>query len=66
MGLREVGAKRPVKGVRNTNTKKILLNKEKFAKKKLFLRGDLHPLLVKVFKSETTSLHYFVPRIPNF
>ena len=42
-------------------------NKEKFAKKtttkKLFLRGILHPFWAKVFKSETTSFHYFSSRI---
>ena len=34
IGLCEVGAKKRLKGVRNTNTKKILLSKAKFAQKK--------------------------------
>ena len=58
IGHREVGAKRPLNGVRNTVSKKILLSKAKFAQKLFFLRAAiLHPLLVKVFKSETTFLH---------
>ena len=32
----------------------------------LFCAAILQPLLVKVFKSETTSSHYFSPRILNF
>ena len=62
----EVGAKRPLTRVRNTFTKKILLIKAKFAQKQTFLcAAILHPLLFKVFKSETTSLHYISLRIPN-
>ena len=39
IGLWEVGAKRRLNGVRNTNTKKILLSKAKFAQKQaLFVR----------------------------
>ena len=67
-GLLEVGAKRPVNGVRNTNTKKsysVRQNSPIF----FFLGGgrDFTPLalLVKVFKLETTSFHYFFPSIPN-
>ena len=33
IGLQEVGAKKALKGVRNTNTKQILLSKAKFAPK---------------------------------
>ena len=36
IGLWEVGANRPLKGVRNTNTKKILLRKAKFSQKLTF------------------------------
>ena len=66
MGHLDVGAKRLLNGVRNTDTKKILLSKAKFAQKQnLFCAAILYTLLVKVFKSETTSFHYFSPRIPN-
>ena len=34
-------------------------------KKTFFFAASLHPLLVKVFKCETTSFHNFFPRIPN-
>ena len=98
IGLREVGEKRPLNGVRNTDTKKFLLSKAKFTQKQtFFLRSDftpyiskgfqiwdhffpllfpkdsesktffdaaiLHPLWAKFLKSETTSFHYFYPRI---
>ena len=60
MGLWEVGAKRLFNGVRNIDTKKILLSKAKFAPKQTFFcAAILQHLLVKVFKSETTSFHYF-------
>ena len=65
IGLREVGAKRPVNGVRTTHTKKILLRKANFAQKQFFLRGDCTPFNRKIFNSETTSFHYFSPRIQN-
>ena len=66
IGLWEVGARRPLNRVRNTDTKKILLSKAKFAEKlTLFCAAIFHPLLKKVFKSETTSLFYFSPRIAN-
>ena len=48
IGLREVGAKRPLNGVRNTDTKKILLSKAKFAQKQ-FLRSDFSPFISKSF-----------------
>ena len=49
IGLREVGAKRPLNGVRKTDTKKILLSKAKLTQKQfLFFAAILHPLLVKV------------------
>ena len=52
-----MGAKRALSQVRNTDNKKIPLSKEKFAKKLFFLQ-PLHPLLVKVCKSESTSFHF--------
>ena len=60
----ENGVKRPFKGARNTVTNKILFSKAKFTQKQT-CAVILHPLLVKVFKSETTSFHYFSPRILN-
>ena len=58
------GGKRPFKGVRNTNTKEILLSKAKLAQKQTFFCAViLHPLIVKVFKSETNLLNYLSPRI---
>ena len=63
IGLWELGAKRPLNEVRNTDTKKILLRKAKFAFKKF--AAILHLLIEKLFKSETTSFHYFSPRIPK-
>ena len=60
IGLREVGAKRLLKGVRNTNNKNILISKAKFAKFLFcFCASILYHLLSKVVKSETTSFHYF-------
>ena len=48
--LQEVGAKRALNGVRNTNTKKTLLSTSKSAQKPTFFwAATLHPLLVKVF-----------------
>ena len=37
----------------------------KLAPKIFFFSAILHPLLVKVFKCETTYIHCFSPRIPN-
>ena len=54
--LREVGAKRPLNGLRNTNSRKILPTKQTF-----FCAAILQPLLV-FFLSETTSFHYFFPK----
>ena len=34
-------------------------------KQTFFAAAILHPLWAKVFKSETTSFHYFSPRIPK-
>ena len=65
IGLLEVGAKRPLSKLRITDTKKNLLSKAKFSPKLFFCAAILHPLLVKVYKSETTTFHYFSPRIPN-
>ena len=66
IGFWEVGEKRLLIGVRNTNTKKNLLIKAKFAQNKLFLRENFTPFISrKVFKSEPTSFHYFSPRIRN-
>ena len=65
IGLREVGTKRPLKGGKNTNTKKFPLSVAKFPQKHFFCAAISHPLLVKVFTSEITSFHYISPRIPN-
>ena len=40
----EVEAKRPLNGVKNTDTKKILLGKAKFAKKTLFFAWQFYTL----------------------
>ena len=49
--LREVRSKSPVNEVRNTDAKKILLSKAKFAHKiTLFLRSDFTPFICKSFK----------------
>ena len=46
IGLWEVGAKRPLNGVRNTDTKKNLISKAKFAQKQIFLlRGNFTPYI---------------------
>ena len=65
IGLRKIGAKIPLKGVRNTNTRKTCSVRQNSPQNKLFFTAILHPLLIKVFQSETTSLHYFSPRILN-
>ena len=60
------GGKKTVIKVNITNTKKILLSMAKFAQKQTFFARRFYTLLlVKVFKSEITSCHYFSPRIPN-
>ena len=74
IGLQEVGAK-TVKRSEKHRCQTILLSKAKFAQKQtfylaailqtLFCAAILYPLLVKVFKSETTSFHFFPPRIPK-
>ena len=38
---------------------------KKSVKNVFFAAAILHPLLTKVFKSETRSFHYFSPRIPK-
>ena len=49
IGLRVVGNKRPLNGVRNNDAKKILLSKAKFARKQTYLcAAILHPLLAKL------------------
>ena len=63
--LQEVGAKRPLNWVRNTDTKKSCSVWQNLPKNNFFCAAILHPLLLKVVKSETTSFHYFTPRIPN-
>ena len=55
IGLWEVGAKRPLNGV----------NKWRKSVKNFFRRGNFTPLSSKKIKSETTSFHYFYPRILN-
>ena len=54
-----MGAKRPLTGVRNTNTKKYCSIRQNSQKKNFFCAVILHPLLFKVFKSKTTSFRYF-------
>ena len=44
VGLREVGAKRLLNGVRKTDTKKILLSKAKFAPKQIFFARRFYTL----------------------
>ena len=55
--LWEVGAKRPLNGT----------SKVKKVKKKIlfFCAAILDNFETKMFTSETTSFHYFSPRIPN-
>ena len=53
-------AKIQLNGVRNTNTKKILLSKAKLAKKKL--RGDFTPFFSKSFKIRE---HFFTLLLPK-
>ena len=50
IGLQAMGSKRPLKGVRNTNTKKVLLSRAKFAQKPFFLRGDFSPFFSESFQ----------------
>ena len=49
--------------------KKTSKRSEQMKKKKsvnnFFCRGDFRPFWAKRLKSETTSFHYFCPRIPN-
>ena len=52
--LWEVGAKRPLKGTSKVKNERIF-----------FLRCDFRQFQTKMFISETTSFHYFSPRIPN-
>ena len=54
------GASRQLIGVRYTATKKSCSERQNSTKKIFFFcAAILHPLLLKVFKSETTSFHYF-------
>ena len=72
IGLWEVGAKRPLKGVRKTNTKKILLRKAKFSKKITFLWrfytfyqykfSNLRPLLSIPFSQVGAKRRLTVPQ----
>ena len=48
--LWEVGAKRPLNGVRNNDTKKSCSVRQNLPKNKLFLRVDFAPLISKSFK----------------
>ena len=54
IGLPEVGAKRHLNRVNKW---------KKICKKSFFAAAILNPWWAKVFKSETTSFHYFSPRI---
>ena len=58
------GQKKPLKEVRNTDTKRILLSKAKFAKKQFFC-GNFTPFFSKKFQILDHFFHYFSPRIPN-
>ena len=57
--LREVRAKRPLKKTKNWRRPK------KVKKKTFFCAAILDNFQTKMFISETTSFHYFSPRIPN-
>ena len=57
--LREVGAKRPLKKTENQRRPK------KSEEKNFFCVAILDIFQTKMFISETTSFHYFSPRIPN-
>ena len=59
IGPLEVGQKKTVNKVRNTDTKKNCSVRPNLPKKQSFLRHNLNHLFVKVSKSETTSFHYF-------
>ena len=54
--LREMGAKRPLNGT---------LKVKNIEKKLFFCAAILDNFQRKIFISETTSFHYFSPRIPN-
>ena len=61
--LREVGAKRPLNGVRNTVTEKILLSKAKFAQKLIFFCAQgLKTLYYWKFSSLTPLLFITFPQ----
>ena len=62
IGLWEVGTKRLLKGVRKTNTKKILLRRAKFSKKLTF-DGDFTPFISISFP---TSDHFFPLLFPKW
>ena len=47
----------------STDTEKTLVRQNLPTKKLFFRAAILHPLYAKVLKSETTSYHYFSPRI---
>merc|ERR1712105_119647 len=57
--LRKVGAKRPLKKTKNRRRPK------KVKKKTFFCAAILDNFQTKMFISETTSFHYFSPRILN-
>ena len=57
--LWEVGTKRPLKKTKNRRRPK------KVMKKTFFCAAILDNFQTKMFISETTSFHYFSPRIPN-
>ena len=56
------GGTQTVKRSEKHQYKKVRQN---LPKTNFFCVAILHPLLVKVFKSETFSFYYFSPRIPN-
>ena len=55
--LREVGAKRPVNGVRNIDTKISCSVRQNLPKKQFFLRGNFKPFISKKFQ----IWHHFFP-----
>ena len=62
IGFREVGAKILLNGVRNTDTKKILLSKAKFAQNLYFLRNNLTPFKSKSFQIWDHFFPLFSPK----
>jgi hypothetical protein len=60
-----VGAKRPLKKTENRRRSKKSEKSERRKKIIIICAAILDSFQTKIFISETTSLHYFSPRIPN-